>query len=88
MYALAPPTVTAVGAGWSRSQEWLSCARVLWDRLHHPQSVRAPSANDSVAQKQCPTLQIRRLCGDLEQLALMGGYGRFGGNQSVNFAWL
>ena len=88
MNALAPSATVAVGASWSRSQEWLSCARVLWDRLHNPQPVRAPSTNDRVAKKQCATLQGRRLCSDLEQPAHVGGYGRLSGNQSVNSAWL
>ena len=79
VYALAPSVVT-VGASGSRSQEWLSCARVLWDWIHHPQPIRAPSANDCVAKKQCGTLQIGRLCGDLEQSAHVGGYSRLGRN--------
>ena len=70
-------TVTAVGASWSRSQEWLLRARVLWDWLHHSQPVRAPSTNDCVAQEQCAILQSQRLHGDLEQFVRMGRYGRF-----------
>jgi hypothetical protein len=79
IYALAP-TVVTVGASWSRSQEWLPCARVLWDRPHHPQPHRTPSSNGAVAKEQCALLQIRGLRGHLEQLAFMGGYGRFGRN--------
>ena len=75
--ALAP-SVIAVGASWSRGQEWLSCARVLWDRLHNTQSVRAPSADVDVADKQCPALQGFGLCGDVEQLVRVGWRGGFG----------
>ena len=71
-------SVTAVGASWSRSQEWLSCARVLWDSVHHPQSVRAPSADVDVADKQRTALSISRLCGDVEQLVRVGWRGGFG----------
>ena len=71
MYAMAP-TVIAVGASWSRSQEWLSYTRVLWDRLHHPQPVRAPSANDCLAKEQRISLQIGRLRSDMEQPAHIG----------------
>ena len=77
--ALAP-SVTAVGAGWSRSQEWLSCARVLRDWLHNPQPRRSAFANGAVVKEQCAVLQIRGLRGHLEQLAFMGGYSRFGRN--------
>ena len=71
-------SVNAIGAGWSRSQEWLSCARVLWDWLHNTQPVRAPSADVYVANKQRTALPIPRLCGDLEQLVRMGWRGGFG----------
>ena len=74
------PSIIAVGAGGSRSQEWLLCARVLWNRLHHPQPVRAPSANDPVAQKQCAALPITRLRGYLEQSVRVGGYSRLSRN--------
>ena len=77
MYALAH-TVTAVGASWSRSQEWLSCARVLVNCLDNPQPVRAPSADVYVADKQCAALPISRLCGDMEQLVRVGWRGRLG----------
>ena len=79
IHALAH-TVTAVGASRSRSQEWLSCARVLWNRPHHPQPVRSAFANGGVAEEQCALLQIRRLRGHLEQLAFMGGYSGFSRN--------
>ena len=73
-------SVNAVGASWSRSQEWMPCARVLWDRPHHPQPFRSAFANGGVAKEQCAILQIRRLRGYLEQLAFMGRYSRFGRN--------
>jgi hypothetical protein len=72
--------VTAVGTSWSRGQEWLSCARVLWNRPHYPQPHRASFANGAVVKEQCALLQIRRLRGYLEQLAFMGGYSRFSRN--------
>ena len=65
MYALAPSATVAVGASWSRSQEWLSCARVLVNCLDNTQPVRAPSADVNVADKQCTALPISRLCGDV-----------------------
>jgi len=80
MYALAPSATVAVGAGWSRSQEWLLRARVLWDWLHNAQSIRASFANGGVVKKQCSVLQIDRLCGDLEQSFGMGGNSGFGRN--------
>jgi len=79
--ALAYP-VTAVGASWSRSQEWLPCARVLVNCLDNPQPFRAPSADVNVADKQCPVLSITRLCGDVEQLVRVGWRGRFGRTQN------
>lgn len=77
IYALAPSVVT-VGASGGRSQEWLSCARVLRDSVRHSQSVRAPSADVDVADKQCPALQGFGLRGDLEQLVRVGWRGGFG----------
>jgi len=68
--------VTAVGASWSRSQEWLSCARVLWNRLHHPQPLRSPSTNDCVAGSERAALQVNGLHSDLEQSERMGRDGR------------
>ena len=70
-------SVTAVGASWSRSQEWLSCARVLVNRLVNPQPFRAPSADVNMVDKQCTALQIFRLCGDMEQLVRVGWCGGF-----------
>jgi len=69
--------VTAVGASWSRSQERLSCARVLVYCMDNPQPVRAPSADVNVANKQCTALPITRLCSDVEQLVRVGWRGRF-----------
>jgi hypothetical protein len=63
-------TVTVVGAGWSRSQEWLSRARVLWNRSHYPQPRRSAFANGAVAKEQCTVLQIRGLRGYLEQFPI------------------
>jgi len=77
MYALAPPVVT-VGASGGRSQEWLSCARVLRNSVRHSQSVRASPADVYVADKQCTALSISRLCGDVEQFVRMGWRGGFG----------
>jgi len=75
-------TVTAVGASWSRSQEWLSCARVLVNCLDNPQPLRAPSADVDVANKQRTALSISRLCGDVEQLVRVGWRGGFGRTQN------
>jgi len=79
--ALAHP-VTAVGASWSRSQERLSCARVLVNCLDNPQPLRAPSTDVYVADKQCTALSISRLCGDVEQLVRVGWRGGFGRTQN------
>jgi len=76
MNALACP-FTVVGASWSRSQEWLSCARVLWDRLHSPRSDRAAQGDDGVARSERPALQGFRLFGYLEQPVRVGGVSRF-----------
>ena len=70
-------SVNVVRASWSRSQEWLSCARVLWDSVCYPQPVRASSADVYVADKQCTTLSIPGLCGDLEQFVRVGWRGGF-----------
>ena len=75
IHALAH-TVTAVGAGWGRSQEWLSCARVLWDWLHNARSNTAAQGDDGVACTKRRTLQDLRLCGDLEQSGRVGRFGR------------
>ena len=75
-------TVTAVRAGWSYSQEWLSCARVLVNRLVNPQPVRAPSANVHVADQQCAVLQKPRFNSYLEQPCRMGWHSGFGRTQN------
>ena len=77
MYALAH-SVTVVGAGWSRSQERLSCARVLVNCLDNPQPLRTPSADVNVADKQRTALSIPRLCGDVEQFIRVGWRSRLG----------
>jgi hypothetical protein len=77
MYALAPSATVAVGASWSRSQEWLSCARVLWDSLHSSRSNAAAQRNDGVARSERTTLQNFRLFGHLEQPVRVGGCVRF-----------
>jgi len=76
MYALAPPATVAVGASWGRSQEWLSCARVLRDCLHSPRPDHTAQRNDGVARQECALLQVNRIYGDLEQPSRVGGHGR------------
>jgi len=66
-------TVTVVGASWSRSQEWLSCSRVLWNWLHSPRSNASPQGDDGVAQPKCTALQVNRLRSNLEQPVRVGG---------------
>jgi len=68
-------SVTAVGASWSRSQEWLSCARVLRDWLHSARPNAAPQGDDGVARAKRTALQDFRLLGDLEQPVRVGGRG-------------
>jgi len=60
-------SVTVVGAGWSRSQEWMSCARVLWDRLHTARPNAAAQRNDGVAGSERTILQVNGLPSDVEQ---------------------
>jgi len=69
-------TVTVVRASWSRSQEWLLCTRVLWDRLYRPRSDSAAQGDVGLAHPQCRVLQDYGLHGYLEQPARLGGYGR------------
>ena len=69
--------VTAVGAGWSRSQEWLLCARVLWNWLHNARSDSAAQGDDGLAHRQRRALQNGRLRGYLEQLVRVGWRSRF-----------
>ena len=69
--------VTAVGASWSRSQERMPCARVLWDRLHSTRSNTTPQTDDGLVRPERPALQGFRLFGYLEQPVRMGGVSRF-----------
>jgi len=69
-------TVTVVGAGGSRSQERMPCARVLWDCLHSPRPNHTTQRNDGVARQECALLQVNRIHGDLEQPSRVGGRGR------------
>jgi len=76
MNALAH-TLTAVGAGGSRGQEWLSCARVLWNSVHSPRPYTAAQGDDGVARSERPALQVNRIRGDLEQPVRVGWFSRF-----------
>ena len=69
--------VTAVGAGWSRSQERMPCARVLRDCLHSPRPNPTTQRNGSVARQECALLQVNGIHGDLEQPVRVGGISRF-----------
>ena len=69
-------TVTVVGASWSRSQEWLPCARVLWDWLHREQPNGAAQSNDGLAGSKRTALQIKRLRNHLEQPVRVVGVSR------------
>jgi len=64
--------VTVVGASWSRSQEWLPCARVLWNSLHSPRPNHTAQRDDGVVRQKCALLQINRIHGDLEQPSRVG----------------
>jgi len=75
-------SVTVVGAGWSHGQEWLPCARVLVNCLDNPQSVRAPSTDVNMADKQCAVLQKPRFNSHLEQPVRVGGHSRFSRTQN------
>jgi hypothetical protein len=72
IHALAH-TVTAVGASWSRSQEWLSCTRVLWDWLHNARPNATSRRDDGVARSERSLLQVNGLLGYLEQPVRVGG---------------
>ena len=76
MNALAP-TLTAVGAGGSRSQEWVPRPRVLWDWLHNARPDATAQRNDGVARSKRSALQVNGLHSYLEQSSRMGGYSRF-----------
>jgi len=69
-------SVTVVGADGSRSQEWLPCARVLWNSLHSPRPYAAAQGDDGVARSERGSLQINRLHSHLEQPSRVGGHGR------------
>ena len=75
IHALAN-NVTAVGASWSRSQERMPCARVLWDCLHNPRPDHTAQRDDGVVRQECALLQVNRIHGDLEQSGRVGGHGR------------
>ena len=75
MYALAPPVI-AVGASWGRGQEWLSCARVLWDWLYTARPDTAPPRDDGLAGSERRALQVNGLHSYVEQPVRVGGYGR------------
>jgi len=74
--ALAP-SVTAVGASGSRSQERVLRSGVLWNRLHISQPDRATPRDGSVAGSERRALQINRIHSHLEQPVRVGGCGRF-----------
>ena len=76
IHALAH-TVTAVGASWSRSQEWLLRARVLRDSVHNPRPNRTAQRDDGVVESERRSLQINGLHSHLEQPVRVGGCGRF-----------
>ena len=76
IHALAH-TVTVVGASWSRSQEWLSHTRVLWDWLHGARPNSAAQRDDGLARSKRPALQVNGLRNDLEQSVRMGRVSRF-----------
>ena len=69
-------TVTAVGASWSRSQEWLSCARVLWNWLHGARPHSTAQGNDGLAGSKRPALQVNGLRNYLEQSSRVVGVSR------------
>jgi len=74
--ALAPSAVIVVGASWSRSQKWLSCARVLWDWLHRARPNASPQGDDGMARSERSTLQINGLRNHLEQSSRVVGVSR------------
>jgi len=65
--------VTVVGASRSRSQEWLSCTRVLWDWLYNARPYRASQRDDGMARSERRSLQVNGLLGYLEQPVRVGG---------------
>jgi len=66
-------SVTAVGASWSRSQEWMPRARVLWNWLHRARSNASAQGNDGLAGSKRPALQVNGLRNYLEQSSRMVG---------------
>ena len=74
--ALAHTVTVSVGASWSRSQEWLPCARVLWNSLYRSRSNDTAQGNDGVAGSERRALQVNGIHGDLEQPVRVGRYGR------------
>jgi len=74
-YAMAP-SVTAVGASWSRSQEWLLRPRVLRDWLYSSRSNPAAQRDDGVAGSERKPLQVNGIRGHLEQLVGVGWISR------------
>ena len=70
------PTVIAVGASGSRSQERVLRSGVLWNRLHPARPDTAPPRDGSVARQKCALLQVNGLRGDLQQSERMGGDSR------------
>ena len=69
--------VTAVGASWGRSQEWLSCTRILWDSVHGSRSNVATQRDAGVVESKCWALQVIGLLSHLEQLVRVGRNSRF-----------
>ena len=70
-------SVTVIGAGRSRSQEWLLRARVLRDSVHNPRSNRTTQRDDGVVESERRSLQVNGLHRHLEQLVRVGGFSRF-----------
>jgi len=69
--------ITVAWASWSRSQEWMPCARILWDRLHSPRSDRAAQTDDGMAGSERRSLQVNGIHSHLEQPVRVGGCVRF-----------
>ena len=69
-------SITAAWAGWSRSQEWMPCARILWNRLYSPRSNAAAQGNDGVARSERRPLQVNGIHSHLEQSVRVGGFIR------------
>lgn len=65
--------VTVVRVGRGRGQEWLPCARVLWNWLHNPRSNPAAQRNAGVARSERRALQVNGFHSYLEQPVRVGG---------------